>query len=405
MTGRDLSVRVLQVSSQEEAADILKGVNVDPYGIEAMLPKMVHLNLLLEDMACEAAGIVKREMLSLGADAALSRECAGGDAGRRTDVVLMGTLKQIRRFAERIAAEPSDLSGIAEAVRGALENLSLGSMPLRTSQREIAVGERSLIMGILNVTPDSFSDGGRFASAQAAVEEGIRLVEDGADMIDIGGESSRPGSDPVPEAEELRRIIPVIKGLAAGVSVPLSVDTMKAAVARAALAEGAEIVNDISAMTYDAGMADAVAERGAAVILMHMRGTPKTMQAGDLIYRSLEGEVIGFLKERIREAQRRGIGASQIMIDPGIGFGKTALDNVRLIRHLRELKIFGRPVVIGPSRKSFIGHVTGGGPRERSEGTAAAVTAAILNGSRVIRVHDVRAMKKVAVMADALARE
>jgi dihydropteroate synthase len=180
---------------------------------------------------------------------------------------------------------------------------------------------------------------------------------------------------------------------------------MKAAVARAALAEGAEIVNDISAMNHDAGMADAVAQSGAVVILMHMRGTPKTMQTGDLTYRSLEGEVIGFLNERIQAAQHKGIEASQIMVDPGIGFGKTAPDNVRLISHLRELKIFGRPVVIGPSRKSFIGQVTGGGPQDRSEGTAAAVTAAILNGSRVIRVHDVKAMKKVAAMADALAKD
>lgn len=264
------------------------------------------------------------------------------------------------------------------------------------------IGERTLIMGIINTTPDSFSDGGRFPTPVTAVEEAVRMVEDGADMIDIGGESSRPGSNPVPEEEELRRVMPVIRGLAGRISVPLSIDTMKATVARQALAEGAEIINDISAMKYDDRMAAVVAETGAAVILMHMRGLPKTMQTGDLAYRSLLGEVISFLRERIDSARQKAIAPVQIMIDPGIGFGKSALDNMRLIRHLSEFKILGRPIVTGVSRKSFIGHVTGGNPQERIEGTAASVTASILNGSRVIRVHDVKTMKKVAAMADAL---
>jgi len=258
-------------------------------------------------------------------------------------------------------------------------------------------------MGIINATPDSFSDGGRFPTPATAVEEALRMVDDGADMIDIGGESSRPGSDPVTEEEELRRVMPVIRGLTGRVSIPLSIDTMKAAVAREALAAGAEIVNDISAMKYDDRMASVAAEAGAAVILMHMRGLPKTMQTGDLIYRSLLDEVIAFLNERIDSAKQRGIAPEQIMIDPGIGFGKSAVDNLRLIRYLNEFKVLERPIVTGVSRKSFIGHVTGGRPQERLEGTAAAVTAAILNGSRVIRVHDVKTMKRVAAMADALA--
>jgi dihydropteroate synthase len=282
-------------------------------------------------------------------------------------------------------------------------SLVSNSVILRTSRREIKIGGRTLIMGIINTTPDSFSDGGRFSTPVIAVEEALRMVDDGADMIDIGGESSRPGSDPVPVEEELRRVMPVIRGLAGKVSVPLSIDTMKAAVAREALAEGAEIINDISAMKYDDQMDSVVAEAGAAVIIMHMRGLPKTMQTGDLAYCSLLHEVISFLKERIDSAGQKGIAPVQIMIDPGIGFGKSALDNLRLIRHLSEFKVLGRPIVTGVSRKSFIGHVTGGGPQERIEGTAASVTAAILNGSRVIRVHDVKTMKRVAAMADALA--
>ncbi|MHB8908737.1 MAG: dihydropteroate synthase [Syntrophales bacterium] len=257
-------------------------------------------------------------------------------------------------------------------------------------------------MGILNVTPDSFSDGGRFTTPEMAVDEGIRMVEEGADMVDIGGESTRPGSDPVSLDDELRRVIPVVRGLAARLDIPLSIDTMKAGVAREALAEGAEIVNDVSSLKHDGGMVKVVADAGAAVILMHMRGTPKTMQTGDLTYNSLEGEIIAYLRARMEYAREEGIAMEQILVDPGLGFGKTAMDNVRLLKHLGEIRVLGRPIVTGASRKSFIGHVTGGAPQERMEGTAAAVTAAIMNGSRVIRVHDVAAMKKVAAMADAL---
>lgn len=402
MDTKDLRVRCLHVTSEEGALEALKQVEVDPYGIEAMLPKMIHLNILLEGVECKIAHIIKQEMLALGGDAALAGDAIESRIAR-TDLILIGTLKTIRRFTEKSAGGPLGLNAYSDRIKEILTNLASTSAILRTSRREITIGERTLIMGIINTTPDSFSDGGRFSGPMTAVEEAIRMVEDGADLIDIGGESSRPGSDPVSEEEELRRVIPVIRGLSGKISVPLSVDTMKASVAREALAEGAEIINDISAMNYDDRMAGVVAEAGAAVILMHMRGLPKTMQTGDLHYHSLLGEVIAFLKERIDRALESGIAPVQIMIDPGLGFGKSALDNMRLIRHLSEFKILGRPILTGVSRKSFIGHVTGGTPQERVAGTAASVTAAILNGSRVIRVHDVKTMKKVAAMADALA--
>jgi dihydropteroate synthase len=393
--------RILQLDSRAEALRCLQGVGVDPYGIESMLPKMMHFNILIGGMECRVANIVKQEMLSLGGDAAVAREAVGCCIAQ-TDVVLMGTLKQLLLFADKIAVQPFGLGKIAQRIKEALDAFSRDTCMLQTARREVRLGDRTWIMGILNVTPDSFSDGGRFDSAEAAVAEGLRLVEEGADLIDVGGESSRPGSDPVPLEEELRRVIPVIRGLAKRCPVPISVDTMKAVVAREALAEGAEIVNDISAMTYDGAMAGIVAGSGAAVVLMHMRGLPKTMQAGDLSYGSLMGEVLGFLQERIEAAGRAGISPVRILVDPGIGFGKTPQDNLRLIREQGELKALGRPIVTGPSRKSFIGHVLGGGPAERLEGTAAACTAAILHGSRVLRVHDVAAMKKVARMTDAV---
>lgn len=278
------------------------------------------------------------------------------------------------------------------------------SLLLKTARREITLGERTLIMGILNVTPDSFSDGGRFKSVAEAVEEGLKMVEDGADIIDIGGESTRPGSDAVSTDEELRRVIPVIRGLAGRTGIPLCIDTMKSDVAREAVAEGAEIINDVSAMAFDPSMALVAARSCAAVVLMHMRGMPKSMQTGDLTYPALLPEIIGYLKGRMEYAAARGIDATRIMIDPGIGFGKTAADNMRLIKYLGEFKSLGRPILVGTSRKAFIGKITGGTPAERIEGTAATVTAAILHGGHVMRVHDVRAMKKVAAMADAIMR-
>jgi dihydropteroate synthase len=399
----DFGIRYLHLTSEKEALDALKQAEVDPYGIQAMLPKMFHLNIVLDGLECRVANIIKQEMLSLGGDAAVARGTVACSVVR-SDVILMGTLKQIQRFAEKISAQPFGLSGISERIREILKNVFVDSFLLRTSRREMNLGERTLIMGILNVTPDSFSDGGRFDSPENAVEEGIRMAEEGADILDIGGESTRPGSDPVSPEEEMRRVIPVIRALAARTDLPLSVDTMKAAVAREALAEGAEIVNDVSAMESDEAMAKVVADAGAAVVLMHMRGMPKSMQAGDLAYHSLRGEIIAYLRRGIERAGDDGIDPTQIMVDPGIGFGKTATDNMRLISHLSEFKVLGRPILVGASRKAFIGRVTGGTPVERGEGTAAAVTAAILNGGQVIRVHDVAMMKKVATMADALLR-
>ena len=278
------------------------------------------------------------------------------------------------------------------------------SFILKTWKREMTVGDRAQIMGILNVTPDSFSDGGFFQSSEEAVESGVRMVEEGADILDVGGESSRPGAEPVSPKEELRRVIPVIEGLVRRVTVPISVDTTKAEVAREAVASGAEIINDISAMRFDDQMPVVVAATGAAVILMHMRGTPKDMQEGDLTYRSLLPDITGFLRERMERAKSAGVELERMMIDPGFGFGKTAEDNMKLLRYLSAFRILGRPIVTGVSRKSFIGKVTGGDPQDRLEGTAAALTVAIMNGSHVVRVHDVSAMKRVAAMADAILR-
>ncbi len=251
-------------------------------------------------------------------------------------------------------------------------------------------------MGVVNVTPDSFSDGGRFLDADAAVEHGLGLASEGADILDIGGESTRPGADPVGEDEELRRVVPVIERLARSGQARLSIDTTKVAVARAALEAGASLVNDVSALRFDPGMAALVAETGAGCCLMHMLGEPRTMQE-DPRYDDVVSEVKAFLEERLAFAVAEGIDEERVWLDPGIGFGKTAEHNLELLRRLGEIVAIGRPVVVGTSRKSFLGKITGRGEEGRLAGTLASNVLALERGAEVFRVHD------VAQNADALA--
>jgi len=262
---------------------------------------------------------------------------------------------------------------------------------------------RTLIVGILNVTPDSFSDGGLFLNVQEAVLHGVRMVEEGADILDVGGESTRPGSEPVSLEEESRRVLPVIEGLAKRVKVPLSIDTTKSQVAERALEAGAALVNDTSGLQDDPRISTVAAKNGAALVLMHRKGQPKVMQK-DPRYDDLIGEIASFLKASARKAKEAGVGEDQIIIDPGLGFGKTLEHNVYILNHLEELSSLGMPVLVGPSRKSFIGKILDLPVEDRLEGTAAAVAAAVLKGAAVVRVHDVKEMVRVVRMADAIRR-
>lgn len=255
-------------------------------------------------------------------------------------------------------------------------------------------------MGVLNVTPDSFYDGGRYVEVSAAVEHALEMIEDGADWIDVGGESTRPGAAPVEEATELERVLPVVEALA-GTGATVSIDTTKAGVARRALDAGAEIVNDVSALGADPAMARVVAESGAAVVLMHMRGTPRTMQA-DVGYLDLTGTVFRYLRSRLEYAVERGIRSDKTIIDPGIGFGKSSAGSLELIRDLGDLSPLGRPILVGPSRKSFIGRTLALDPDKRLAATLAACTAAVLNGAGILRVHDVKEAREAASMAVAI---
>jgi len=263
---------------------------------------------------------------------------------------------------------------------------------------------RTLVMGILNVTPDSFSDGGRFRSVDEAVAWGVRMAAEGADIIDVGGESTRPGAGPVPVSEEIERVLPVIHALADRVEVPISVDTSKAEVAECALMAGAHMVNDVTGLQAEPELACVAARYQAPLVIMHMKGTPADMQQSPH-YDDLIGEVSGFLRRQVDLAVSKGLPEELTIVDPGFGFGKTPEHNLELLRRLRDFTALGRPVMIGTSRKSTLGMLLGGAPPlERLEATAASVAISIANGASIVRVHDVRQMVRVARVTDAVVR-
>ena len=284
-------------------------------------------------------------------------------------------------------------------LRGFLVRQARTYFEMSSDQYVLQFGGPTRLMGVLNVTPDSFFDGGKYAEKNSAVERGLALESEGADIIDIGGESTRPGADPVTEAEELERVIPVIEGLSSELQIPISIDTYKASVAEAAIQAGADIVNDVSAMRMDVHMMEVVAHYKVPVILMHMKGEPKNMQRNP-VYKNLMDELYLFFEDRIEAAKNAGIPEDRIIIDPGIGFGKRLWDNYEILQRLTEFKGLGCPVLVGPSRKSFIGKVLNLPAEERLEGTAAAVAACVAGGSQIIRVHDVRQMLRVVQIAD-----
>jgi len=392
-------VRCLHITSTNEAIQQMKEMGVDPIGVKLMEGKTLFFNLKVEGIEPRRANLLKQEMLSIGGDVAVDGR--GFDCSAElTDALLMGTQKHFEKLISKLEQYP-DLQPLSHSIRETLKNISKTRYSIRCGKRSLILGRRTLLMGVLNVTPDSFSDGGLFFDTEKAISRGLKMVEEGADIIDIGGESTRPGAKPLELAEELRRVISVIEPLAKAVDVPISIDTYKAAVAKRAIEAGAEIINDISGLHFDPTLAQVAAKEDTPLILMHIRGTPETMQR-NVHYDSLFSEILRYLRDSIQRAESAGLDPQQVIIDPGIGFGKTAEDNLLIIKNLHEFRILGKPILLGTSRKSFIGKILNADPGERIEGTISSIAIGVLNGAHIVRSHDVLQAKKAIAVADAI---
>ena len=323
-------------------------------------------------------------------------------SGPSVGMVLTGTPDRLKHLAFLLRADkrlPPDLSGKFDSL---LDNYLRSDYKIDCKGKVLDLGSHSHIMGVLNVTPDSFSDGGRYVDPRQALAHAREMAAAGADIIDIGGESTRPGAQPLTEEEELRRILPLIERLSRELPVPLSVDTYKSAVAGKALTAGAAIVNDISGLRFSPDMAKVIADHGAAVVIMHIKGTPRDMQQ-DPVYGDVVSEIIDYLEGGLEIAEKAGVDREKTLIDPGIGFGKTLGHNLAILNRLDEFRALGRPIVLGTSRKKFIGTVLDiPTPGQRAFGTASTVALGIERGARVLRVHDVAHMAQVARMTDAI---
>jgi dihydropteroate synthase len=407
------NVRILNLFTPDKIRAEMERIGCSSRGIEIMTPKGSFRAVKLEGLNFAAANILKQEMLSKGGEAVTSREVYSKKEAQ-SDVLLLGTLRQYQDLLKKLRMQPfKSLVAIASEVEQALARYAgEGLQPLTIAGRTFNWGERTYIMGVANVTPDSFSGDGVGDDMEAALERAHGMIEEGADIIDVGGESTRPGSEPVSAEDELRRVIPVIEGLAQSTDVPISIDTYKAKVAEEALAAGAHLVNDVWGLGMDPSLAEVVARHEMPLVLMHNRSRPKDAAQTERLggrylgveYKDLMGDIIRELRESLALAREAGVVRERIIVDPGIGFGKTVEQNLRLMAELAELKVLGLPILLGASRKSFIGYTLDLPIEERVEGTAAAVAIGIANGVDIVRVHDVKQMARVARMTDGMVR-
>ncbi len=392
------NLRVVMIDGQDEARQALLEVGADRGGARWMSSKAVYRLIRVKQLKSKAAVILKQEMLSRGGEAALNRG-VGNFSAEETDVLLMGTLRQYDELCKKIKMQPFGLRRLADEIKETLDNYDKREKrTLRCRDRSLSLGERTLVMGILNVTPDSFSDGGKFFDTGAAVEHAHQMVEDGADIVDLGGESTRPvtwSEEPLSAAEEIRRIMPVLERLLQEVKVPVSVDTYKAETARAALDAGAHMVNDIWGFQRDPGIAAVAAEYDVPVILMHnQEGTE---------YQDLMGDLLASLRRSVGVALDAGVPEDQVIIDPGIGFGKDAQQNLIVLHRLRELRSLGKPILLGASRKSTIGKVLNLPADQRLEGSLATVVWGVAqDAADIVRVHDVKETARAVRMTEAI---
>ncbi len=397
-----MKVRVIVPHNREDIRREIDKIGTDKAGTNIMIPKGQFFWLKLYDVPLKGVILLKQEMLSKGGEAAVPRE-VGGLTCEKADILLMGTLKQYRLLIKKLKQQPFSLRGYAIEMEEVLRKYEKHHIMDRKYEKfldlrgkSLPLGKRTLVMGILNVTPDSFSDGGHFFGMDSAIDHAKKMADQGIDILDIGGESTRPQSEPISEGEELKRIEPILGKLLEELEIPISIDTYKASVAERALEMGVHMVNDVWGLKADPGMASVVSAYKVPVCMMHNRKVAE--------YQDLITDITGDLKESIDIALNAGIKEENIILDPGIGFGKTLEDNLEVMHHLEELVSLGYPVLLGTSRKSMIGKVLGLPAEERLEGTAATLAFGITKGVDIVRVHDINYMQRVVKMTDAMVR-
>ncbi len=385
------------INNTKEANKALEAIQVDPSGINMMNSKALHYTIKVEDLQIKAALILKQDMLSIGGEVALPRDVMNLK-DEKTTAILMATKKQYEKLIDKIKEQPFGLKQLSEKLTSILTNIEKQHNSIKAGNFTLNLS-KPLILGIINVTPDSFSDGNEHFSTEKAVEHAKKLIQEGANIIDIGGESTRPGSESITIEEELNRVLPVIQKLVQdNINIPISIDTYKPEVADKCLQAGASILNDITALQNE-NMREIAKKHNCPVVIMHMQGTPKDMQTNPE-YNDVVDDIINFLSRQIKTAEEAGI--NNLILDPGIGFGKTVQDNLDILKRLNEFKILGKPVLIGLSRKAFIGKVNNSEVDNRLEGTLAANTIALQNGANIIRVHDVKEHKKALEIFNAI---
>ncbi len=421
--------RVLRLETPAAVRQEMEGFGVSGKGIAIMVPKGNFWAIRLAQVPAVQANVIKQEMLAKGGEAAVNWTCYLAGPESTSGILLLGTTRQFRQLIAKLRAQPRSMGMLPAAVALAevIDRYSGHRLnELRLAGQTLTWGERTYVMGIINVTPDSFSgDGLMQGDAEArrettleevALAQGRRQAGEGADILDVGGESTRPGAKPVPLEEELARVVPAIRLLAAQVDLPISIDSFKAAVVREALAAGAHLVNDIWGLRNPHGegwneeLAAVVREAGVPIVLMHNRRARAAV--GELgghypkvEYHDLMGEIVADLEESLSFAVAQGIPEEKVLVDPGIGFGKTPEQNLVVLRRLAELKSLGRPILLGTSRKSFIGMALKLPPEERLEGTLASLALGIANGADIVRVHDVREAVRAVRVSDAVVRQ
>jgi len=402
---RKFKTRILTVDQAKLKEEILLQVGSTEIGATKIANKGKIFYILIEDVKPVIANVIKQEMLSVGADAAVARGALDLSVDK-CNVLLVGNLKQYKQLAIKIKAQPFSLKYLGKEILKLIEDFNKDNFTLFSKDRVIELENKSYVMGILNTTPDSFSDGGEFLDINKALKRAEIMLEEGADFIDIGGESTRPGALKVSLDEELKRVIPVIEAIKREFPESIvSIDTYKSKVALEAVNCGADIINDISGLKFDSNMAKTVVEKRVPVIIMHIKGTPENMQKNP-VYKNLLNEISDYFRESLNILKEKGGNAKNVIIDPGIGFGKTFEHNLTILNRLGEFKSFGCPLLIGASRKSFIGAILNkDNAKERLFGSISAAVISAIKGAKIIRVHDVKETVEAIKVAEAIKNE